>query len=537
MKFKYIITSLATLCMLMSGEHIMAQKSHYSFDRIESMTPWLQSSNGAGLVFNAADENISSVYGYACYTDNGFKNYNQADAVTTLGLGTKSYMRLNKFYFYGRFDYNYTFKKNQTWLGNVYENSTLAPMSENIPGKVLKESYLLNAKVAYKLSDKSAFGISFDYEDANAAKKRDGRNSNVYSNLNVSPAYTFSSEYIDFGIGFNYKYQSESVDYKFFGDVAGKELYYFEGLFMYTANSITNANSIVSNRLYNTNTFGGSAQAVLKLGKLSFFNQFQALHSTQDMYEDLGNRKRYATSENMLYTYNGILKLSGDKMENSLHLNYANSESLLYNIANIYESIEGENNQWQYNEHGKSLRYTNKDESYGAMYHGFIKRDEYIQKIDFTLGFTYNKESSVQKLYPAQYNQKIRTRNYFASINKSVPVRDYGWFIIGVSGGLFSGNGNMLSAVNPITTGSIKIHTDLLETDYLYRTADKYNIGCTLKYNHILNQSKGMNLWIKANYVYNGVTMPEYTSSNEEILNHFIKDNCHMFDVTVGFNF
>ena len=99
MKLKYISIMLVALAVLAGNKQAMAQKTHYSFERIESMTPWLQSYNAAGLVFNVADENISTVYGYADYKDNGFKNYNEAESVTVLGLGTKSYTRLNNFYF------------------------------------------------------------------------------------------------------------------------------------------------------------------------------------------------------------------------------------------------------------------------------------------------------------------------------------------------------------------------------------------------------------------------------------------------------
>ena len=536
MKLKYIISMLAAISILMDGEKVMAQKSYYSFERIESVTPWLQSANSAGLVFNAADENISTVYGYANLQDNGFRNYNQAESSTKLGLGTKSYTRLNNFYFYGKFEYNYTFKNNQTWLGTVYENATLAPIVENIPGKVVNESYNLNAKIAYKVSDRSAFGVSFDYEDATAAKKKDGRNSNIYSNLNVAPSYTFASEYVNFGVSANYQFISEKVGYAYYGDVAGKELYYMEGLFMYTSTPITS--TINSERMYQTNVFGGAAQVELKFGKFNFYNQFKAQYGSQDMYEDNGLVKRYAVTDHLKYEYNGILKLSGNKMENSLHLNYSNNQSLLYNIANVYEEIEGESNQWQYNEYGKVLRYTNSRESAGAMYHGFVKKNEYIQNVDFTLGFSFAQEKQTQKLYPAEYYQALCMRNYFASVNKSLLVKENGYFIIGVSAGFYNANGEMLYEKNPISpSSSIKIHKDLMETDYIYRIADKYNVVGSIKYSHTVNKEKGMSLWVKASYNYNGVKIPEYNSENVEAVSHFVKDCRHAANVTVGFNF
>ena len=536
MKLKYMTAVLTALCIFMGAEHVMAQKSNRSFERIESITPWLQSANSAGLVFDDATGHFSSAYAHAGVENNGFRNYNQAKEATTLGLGTKSYTNFNNFYFYGKFEYNFTSKKDQTWLGTTFEDGTLAPIVEDIPGKVVREVYDLNAKIAYKVSDRSAFGISFDYTDATAAKKKDGRNSNVYSNLNVSPAYAFSSEHVNFGIGLNYMYNAEKVNYAYFGDLAGRKMYYMEGLFMYTSVDVNN--TMNSERTYQTNTFGGSAQLELKFGCFSFFNQFQTLYGSQDMYEDYGLVKRYAVTDNLRYTYKGILKLSGEKMENSVHLNFANNESLLYNIANVYEEIEGESNQWQYNEYGRTLRYSGESKSYGAMYHGFVKRDEYLQNIDFTLGFTLDCATAEHKLYPAEYYQSVYTRNYFAGVNKSLMVKENGYFVVGISAGLSNGNGTMLSEKNPISDNSnIKMHKDLIETDFLYKTAEKYNIGCSLKYSHAVNKEKGMAVWVKANYTYNGVKMPELNKENAEALSHFEKDFGHCANISVGLNF
>jgi hypothetical protein len=81
------------------------------------------------------------------------------------------------------------------------------------------------------------------------------------------------------------------------------------------------------------------------------------------------------------------------------------------------------------------------------------------------------------------------------------------------------------------------MHKDLIETDFLYKTAEKYNIGCSLKYSHAVNKEKGMAVWVKANYTYNGVKMPEFNKENAEALSHFEKDFGHCANISVGLNF
>jgi hypothetical protein len=74
-------------------------KGFYSFERIEQITPWLRSGNGASLVFNASPDNFSGISLNYNNENGDFRNYNQAEKINGLGIGTKSYSRINNLYF------------------------------------------------------------------------------------------------------------------------------------------------------------------------------------------------------------------------------------------------------------------------------------------------------------------------------------------------------------------------------------------------------------------------------------------------------
>lgn len=527
-KIKYTILSFATISfLLLSAIETMAQKNEYTFERIEQLSPWLKSNNGAGLVFNGATENFSTVYGYYNNINGKFRNYNEPESLNNFGIATKSYSKLNKFYFYGMFNYDYTIRKNQSWLGTIYPNSTLAPIVENVPGKVLDEVYEIGTKIAYKANKSISAGISFDYKDATAAKRKDGRNKNTFSDLFVSPSVAIKTNNINLGLSLIYGYNKEKVAYKYIGDATGLYMYYMEGLFMYTSNTITSTGMILE-RLYAKNLYGASIQAELHFGKFSFYNDFTAKISRQNHYEESYFAKRYAYNDALEYDYKGVVRIACDKMEHNLNIGFNSSENHLYNITNIYEEISGENGLWEYFEYGNTLRYTSWAKTTDVSYNGLTKRSLFLPNIEYTLGFRFSDIEKTHKIYPSVYSQQIFKREYYAVLSKSFITNDKGYINAELNGAMSNGNGTPIEIVNPLSDGAIQCKEDLLAIDYAYNTSKKYNLGLSLKYVRYINKEKQMNMWIKGAYFYNKVS---------DTLLKFEGNNRNNIRITVGIDF
>lgn len=500
----YIISALL---ILYSANVSMAQeisrKSYYTFERIEEITPWLVSPNSAGLVYNKAEHNLSNAGGYFKSLSGDYRNYNQAKSIDNFGVQTQSYTRIKNLFFYGSFNYDYAIRKDQAWLGTTYENTNINPVLDSIPGKNIREAYILSAKVAYKFSDLFAGGIAFKYNAASSSKKIDGRNKNNFSALYVSPAVSFTTRYLNLGLNLNYGHNGENVEYKYYGEVTNKYLCYMEGLFIYNTSPINE--SLVRVRRYEKNIFGGGLQLELKLGNFSFYNSLNADYCKESDYEDQEVKRRYARVENLTYDYTGILKYTGTAIDNTLTVKYTSAEDLSYNVITNNEPVPGTLNLWEFYEYGSVLRYTSQMRNLTAEYRGFIKKNEYISKVDFTLGFGYSNLERAEKIYPAEYRQENKVFDYYARVNKNFL---FGANILKISlcGGVSNGTGNPLTEKDPLTTGLLRLNKGLLAHDYVYRISDSYRAGAGVDYAYIINKQKGQTLNIGVDYLYRKLT-------------------------------
>lgn len=512
-------------------------KNFYSFERIERNVPWLCSSNGAGLIYNKTERNFSTVGTYFHHTEGEYRNYNQAKEIDNLGIFTKSYTTLKNLYFYGSFNYDYAVRNQQAWLGTVYENTNINPMLDSIPGKNIREAYKLQAKVAYKFSDLFAAGVAFDYHTATAAKRIDGRNMNTYSKLLVAPGVTFATKYLNAGINLSYGHYAEQLGYSYLGDPTGKYLCYMEGLFMYTSSPITAGGGYIKERRYEKDMFGGGVQVELKFGDFSFYNNFSAEYADENDYEGSGQiTKRYASVKMLTYNYLGEFRYSLGCMDNSLRVTYSSKEDLSYNVVNNYEQVPGEV-QWDYFEYGKVLRYMSQIQQYGIEYHGFVKKNEYLSKVDFTMGYTQTKSDKKEKIFPAEYNQHIKMSDFYASVNKNFVVGS-SVIRVNINGGFSGGNGDPVMISNPHTTGALKLNKGVLAHDYVYKVSGSHRIGGGVSYSYGINQQKGETIHIGVNYLYrrlNNVKDEVY-----DFYPQFVgleKSNRNVINVIFGFNF
>ncbi len=514
-----------------------SSKAYYSFERIEQSSSWLRSGNGAGLVFNGTPQNFSEAAVYYNNISGDYRNYNQPKSCNNYGLDTKSYSNIGNVYFYGLFNYDRNVKKEQSWLGTVDENSNLAQMAENVPGKVIAEQYVLQAGVGYRLFNNFAIGFDLNYRDASAAKRRDGRNKNILSNLAVSPGIAFSNRHINVGANFIYRYNSERADYTYLGDTKDKELYYFEGLFFYSSVN-AGATGVVDVRKYETNYYGVGGQIELKADAFSFYNQFSYLTATQNNFETYNFAKNTNSDKKREYDYKGVISVKSNKMENYLRIGFNSSENALYAILNSYKEVEGEQSQFDWYRDGKVLRYMDQYKSFSAEYNGVIKRSETFVNISWSVGYSHTDVDKEYKYYPANYVQDYKLDRYYASVEKSLICNDKNFVNLGINGGYTKGSGNSLTETNPLESSSIKIHKELLTTDYLYNVTDDSYFGGDVKYSYIVDKEKGYTAWIKAGYLYRKLGKNANLSkavSSENI--SFNKDNRQYLNITIGFNF
>lgn len=499
MKKLIYITAFLIICLQPAS--LMAQKRSdkavYSFDRMEKRFPWISSDNGAGLVYNQSLD-FSTINAYFGETNGGYRNFNDPEKFQRMGIKTESYVKVKNVYFYGSFNYDYGIKQNQAWLGTIFPNSALNPILDSIPGKVFNESYILAGKVGYKLNDRFSAGAAMNYHTATAAKRIDGRNANTMSKLSVSPGITFNSGIFTAGLNIAYQHNVEKVGYDFIGDITGKSIFYSEGLWFFIKTGITSTTTL--DRLYSSNVYGGAFQLQLRNKNISFFNQLKVDYNRESDFEDVNLIKRYAFVDGLRYDYKGDFILKGNKMDHYIGLKFVNDEQFSYNVVSIYEPIPGELNSWGYFEYGKTLRYMQNVRQYGAEYKAYVKRSDWHCSWIFTLGGTLREVVKDYRIYPAKYHQDYSNTEFYAKVEKSLIIGKKSFLDININGGFVMGDGTILSAVNPMTSGSLKLNNDILERDFAYQTAERFVAGGGIKYSRTLNIEKGSVIFCGVNY-------------------------------------
>jgi len=474
-----------------------SDKSVYSFDRMEKRYPWIGSDNGAGLVYNQSLD-FSTINAYFGQTNGDYRNFNDPEKFQNFGIKTESYVKVKNVFFYGSFNYDYGIKQNQAWLGTIFPNSTLNPIVDSIPGKVINESYILAGKVGYRLNDNFSVGAAMNYHTATAAKRKDGRNMNTLSKLSVSPGITFNKGILTAGLNLAYQHNVEKVEYRFIGDATGKSLFYFEGLWFSTQSGITS--STIRFRGYFANIYGGAVQLQLKNKNISFFNQLKVDYNRESDYEDQNLLKRFAFVDGLKYNYKGDFTFKGKKADHYLGLKFVNDEQFAYNVVTAYEPIPGETNSWGYFEYGKTLRYMQNIRQYGAEYKAYIKRTDWHCSWIFTLGGNLREVNKDFRIYPAKYHQDYTNKEVYAKVEKNLMFGKKSYLDININGGYVMGDGTMLSTVNPMTTGALKQNVSILKQDFAYQTAERFIAGGGVKYSIALNPEKGKVAFCGVNY-------------------------------------
>jgi hypothetical protein len=500
MKNKLIyLSSVIMVCLLpatLQSQH-RSEKRHYTFEKIELKNPWLKTGNGAGLVFNKAD-NYANVGGYFTTESGDYRNFDDPSKYSVVGIETKSYTKMGKVYFYGSFNYDYGVNQDLAWRGTIYPRANLNPITDSIPGKVLRESYIMTGKVGYKLNDRVSIGAEFDYNTSTAAKRVDGRNLNTLSMMNVSPGITYKGGILNLGFNLNYKRDVEEVEYDFIGDITGKKLFYMEGLWFQSSSGISS--TVDDKRKYIKDIFGASIQAHLRTGELCFFNQFSASYGNTNNVEEDNFTKRYAAIEHLNYEYDGRLRLTTNNLDHFLLLSFASEEDLSYSIVNSYDRIPGETNQWAYFEHGKDLRYVTEHQKYGAEYKMFIRDGEWRCNWILSAGVNSNKYEKSYKLFPARYSQDFTINELFVKANRDFSLSEISSIDISVNGSVYNADGNMLDVYRPLDSGALALNQSLLEQDFAYQTADRFVAGLGMKYRRMVNMDKGSSIYLGASY-------------------------------------
>ena len=206
-----------------------------SYEFVKQQSPWLTSSNAAGLTFYQA-KNIAAAEAGLSYAEGGLIDYWQAPRVLQANVRAEAFQRLSeRTVVYGAICYdNYTGRQ---MTGSAFIDPTRKPFnivedSLTNTGRKHRDTYQLTGAVGVDLGKGYSIGGRIDYTSANYAKYKDLRHSNKLMDLRLSVGATAHMlSWLTVGANYLYHRNTESLTFSTYG----KEEKVYKSLIDYAA--------------------------------------------------------------------------------------------------------------------------------------------------------------------------------------------------------------------------------------------------------------------------------------------------------------
>lgn len=210
---RHIITLLLCTC----AANLHAQESYYRYD--DAVQLWRLTGNAAGLSIDHTRNR-----GYALFNvehqDGSYARVQEGTQTNQLRFQTERYQQVGKYmYAYGRFDFDYGRKKNQTWCDVMRPyNANPFIAGSSIIGKYDFQDFNFTAALGTVpffgkkgSNDGLRFGLRLDYNVGDMSRLRDPRSRDQLLDYKLSPALTYTFGRNTLGLSGNYHRRKEKI--------------------------------------------------------------------------------------------------------------------------------------------------------------------------------------------------------------------------------------------------------------------------------------------------------------------------------------
>lgn len=327
------------------------------YSRLSGLTPWVMSSNPAGLSALPVDK-VSTVRVGIEKTDGGLMDLHESPDCFRPSLEAASLMKISdRIVFYGRMDYSYF--KGRKMGGQILMDPYYNPVNflesvDTTTGTKTLEEYTLEGAMAYSLTNRLSLAGKVSYQSADYAKRKDPRAFNQWMDLDASLGvrYSLAGGKGSFGASLDYTKTIETVIEELFGTVDRQ--YYclvdYGGSFG-KIEVIDGDNGYISTgneRPMFNQFFGGSAQAELRIGAVDAFVDFGAAYRKGYFGKKASGSVRFCDFDGMRYNLDARLQFRTGGFLNRIDGNWNALTSV--NKENSYRisTTQGQNSEVQY---------------------------------------------------------------------------------------------------------------------------------------------------------------------------------------------
>ncbi len=466
-----------------SGE---GSEQYYTMGRIVSHSNWLSTFNPAGLAENQVSKSLAEAsYGHS------FGPYRSVDwgvKLDRFGLKTESFKRMDKLSFYGVLEYVNDRHDQRNWAGNIHPEKSTMMIGDERPGKTRAENFILRGQVAYEPCPSYSLGVAVGYEADALAKRKDARNRNYYMRLDVQPGAMFRSKVVNVGLNLNFARQTETVDYKSYGsNEINPNAYISDAMWFYLSEVVTTGGSGFSTVYYKGSTFGAAAQLEFNIAPgFKFLSQFSADYDYLHRYR-FTSMQKLGDDERLTYRYLGAFSWGCDRSDHVLKLRGSWRDAAQYENLQQLEVVPGAANKQQYMQYGKTTKYTADNYTLGADYTLYLKRNEWNSSWIVNVGVDYFKNCSEYRALPSLFTRQISFAQVYAAVTKNFLLSPKAFLDVTLNGGVGEGWGHSFDENIPAGLNqTFQVRQDVLQWEFDYLTAGRYNLGGKVRLTHAL---------------------------------------------------
>ncbi len=434
-------------------------------------TPWSASENAAALTYFGCDNRIASAMVYTEFQDKDYHLFQEGDAQVQTGFFTDGYVTLDKWKFYGSFNYFSQLEKNTKWVEvmNPYNDNPYT-VGDSIGGNYSKEYFKMEGKGAYRMSDRFSFGFDVNYSTGVGAKRKDPRPENTITTFDISPAVLFNFNKIKLGANFRYLGSKEDIEVS---TVTSKTFYifHFKGMGVYTSTPEYDDRIHISNQLGGGLQFNFDGKKINNLTEVSFYKKWTDIKrgETYPLQVVLLEKFNTAVSSTFLFSPEG-------KTLKKLRL-FFNDKHLYGHEPVVEPKLEAVTYQWA--TAAKYTLYWHKQNEYGFDYSWYKIIDKSHFNWGTQLSAKLNSSETTYYFVPEFNRQTLHLLYVNAQFEKGFQFKKSD-LVLNFNGGYRKGINNKLEIVDDEDLLAT-VNTDFVTHDFEYFDSGLLLFGASVK--------------------------------------------------------
>lgn len=244
---------------------------------------WLNANNAAGLGFTMFESYGLSHIGYQ-QSNGNLRRAQQGDSNGGLIFGSQRYNKIgNNWYTWGQFSFQTDREKNKSW-SNVFNSYNDSPyiFGDSVKATYDKQLFDLKAKIAKRVNEQWAFGISLNYNAGDMSRIRDPRTRTFMANYSAQPSAVIAlSNAHQIGLNLGLGFEKEKMPSVITIQTDPKIDYYF---FLGNENAFAVLDGYKGfSRQYTSFNYNAGLQHVFKNKNTETYNAFSYLNRKQEV--------------------------------------------------------------------------------------------------------------------------------------------------------------------------------------------------------------------------------------------------------------